>query len=108
MPRELYTDAVLTRDLAAHQLCAGDLVKIIDHHPVPGGEDGYTIEVFNTLGDTIAVTACPSRPWNRFAKRSVQRPTVRFRGMTPGAKTIAAAQRTGFIQPWCTLVNLPS
>ena len=59
VPRELYTDAVLTRDIAEHELCAGDLVKIIDHHPVPGGEDGYSIEVFNTLGDTIAVTAVP-------------------------------------------------
>jgi len=59
MTFELYTDAVLTRDIAEYELCAGDLVKIIDHHPVPGGEDGYSIEVFNTLGDTIAVTAVP-------------------------------------------------
>jgi len=59
MLRELYTDAVLTRDLAEHELCAGDLVKIIDHHLVPGGEDGYSIVVFNTLGGTIAVTAVP-------------------------------------------------
>lgn len=43
MPRELYTDAVLTRDLAEHELCAGDLVKIIDHHSMPGGEDGSSI-----------------------------------------------------------------
>jgi hypothetical protein len=35
------------------------VVKIIDHHPVPGGEDGYSIEVFNALGDTIAVTSVP-------------------------------------------------
>ena len=55
----LYTDAVLTRDFAEHDLCAGDVVKIIDHHPVPGGEDGYSIEVFNALGDTIAVTSVP-------------------------------------------------
>jgi hypothetical protein len=37
----------------------GDIVKIVDHHPVPGGEDGYSIEVFNAIGDTIAVTAVP-------------------------------------------------
>ena len=59
MTFQLYTDAVLTRDLAKHDLCAGDVVKIIDHHPVPGGEDGYSIEVFNALGDTIAVTSVP-------------------------------------------------
>ena len=59
MTFELYTDAVLTRDIADHDLCAGDVVKIIDHHPVPGGEDGYSIEVCNALGDTIAVTSVP-------------------------------------------------
>ena len=43
MTFELYTDAVLTRDIADHDLRAGDVVKVIDHHPVPGGEDGYSI-----------------------------------------------------------------
>ena len=27
----------------------------VEHHPVADGEDGYTLEVFNVLGDTIAV-----------------------------------------------------
>ena len=27
--------------------------------PVPYGEDGYSIEVFNALGDTIVVTSVP-------------------------------------------------
>ena len=56
---ELYTGAVLTRDVPAKALCAGDVVKIVDRHPVPDGEDGYSIEVFNALGDTIAVTSVP-------------------------------------------------
>lgn len=59
MTFELYTDAVLTCDVPAHNLCRGDVVKLIDYHAVPNGEDGYSIEVFNTLGDTIAVTAVP-------------------------------------------------
>ena len=59
MTFELYTDAALTRDLPDHALCRGDVVKLIDHHSVPGGEDGYSIEVFNALGDTIAVTSVP-------------------------------------------------
>ena len=33
----------------------GDVATIVEHHPVAGGEDGYTLEVFNVLGDTIAV-----------------------------------------------------
>lgn len=57
MTFELYTDAVLTRDVPAHGLRAGDVVKVIDHHAGPEGEDGYSIEVFNAVGDTIAVTA---------------------------------------------------
>jgi len=59
MTFQLYTDAVLTRDIAEHDLCAGDVVKVIDYHAVPGGEDGYSIEVFNALGDTVAVTSVP-------------------------------------------------
>ena len=59
MTFELYTDAVLTRDVPTEGLCRGDVVKIVDHHPVPGGEDGYSIEVFSTLGDTVAVTSVP-------------------------------------------------
>lgn len=57
MTFELYKDAVLTRDIPEDRLCRGDVVKVIDHHPVPGGEDGYSIEVFNAVGDTIAVTS---------------------------------------------------
>ena len=59
MTFELYTDAVLTRDLPDDGLCSGDVVKIVDHHPVPGGEDGYSIEVSNAVGNTIAVTSVP-------------------------------------------------
>jgi hypothetical protein len=32
---------------------------VVEHHPVPGGEDGYSLEVFNALGDTIAVITVP-------------------------------------------------
>ena len=56
---ELYTDAALARDIPEHSLRRGDVVKVVDHHPSPNGETGYSIEVFNALGDTIAVTAVP-------------------------------------------------
>jgi hypothetical protein len=35
------------------------VVKIVDHHLLPGGENGYSIEVLNAIGETIAVTAVP-------------------------------------------------
>ena len=71
MTFQLYTDAALTCDLAEHDLCAGDVVKIIDHHPVPGGEDGYSIEVFNALGDTIAVTSVPQSALESLSENEV-------------------------------------
>ena len=57
MAFELYTDAALVRDIPEHRLRRGDVVKIIDLHASSNGENGYSIEVFNALGDTIAVTA---------------------------------------------------
>ena len=59
MAFEFYTDAALTRDVPEHRLRRGDVVKIVDHHASSDGENGYSIEVFNALGDTIAVTAVP-------------------------------------------------
>ena len=53
---ELYTDAALSRDIPEHRLRRGDVVKIVDHHASQDGETGYSIEVFNAIGDTIAVT----------------------------------------------------
>ena len=60
MKLELYTDAVLTRDVPEHRLKRGDIVKLVDHHVAPDGTEGYSIEVFNAVGDTIAVTAVPA------------------------------------------------
>jgi hypothetical protein len=59
MKFELYKDAVLTRDIPEHRLKRGDLVKLIDHHVARDGSEGYSIEVFNAVGETIAVTAVP-------------------------------------------------
>jgi hypothetical protein len=54
---ELYTDAMLTCDLPRHRLRRGDIVKLVERHVAPDGTEGYSIEVFNAVGDTIAVTA---------------------------------------------------
>jgi hypothetical protein len=60
MKYDLYTDAALTCDLPEHRLRRGDIVKLVDHHVAPDGTEGYSIEVFNAVGDTIAVTAVPA------------------------------------------------
>ena len=59
MKLELYTDAALTCDLPEHRLRRGDVVKLVERHVAPDGTEGYSIEVFNAVGDTLAVTAVP-------------------------------------------------
>lgn len=60
MKFELYTDVALTCDLPEHRLRRGDIVKLVDHHGAADGTEGYSIEVFNAVGDTITVTAAPA------------------------------------------------
>ncbi len=59
MKFELYKDMVLTRDLPEERLKRGDIVKLVEHHVGRDGEDGFSAEVFNALGDTIAVITVP-------------------------------------------------
>lgn len=57
---ELYQRVVLSRNLPEHRLFAGDVLTLIDYVPHPsGGEDGYILEVFNAVGESINVIAVP-------------------------------------------------
>ncbi len=60
MKFELYADVVLKCDVQEHRLRRGDIVKLVDHHMAPDGTEGYSLEVFNALSDTIAVTSVPA------------------------------------------------
>ncbi len=55
MKFELFTRVALKEDLPNYKLCRGDVATIVEHHPVKNGEDGYSLEVFNAVGETIAV-----------------------------------------------------
>ena len=55
MAFELFTRVALRKDFSKHHLRRGDIATIVEHHPVPNGEDGYSLEVFNAIGETIAV-----------------------------------------------------
>jgi len=46
MKFELYTDAVLTRDVPEHRLRRGDIVKLVDHHVARDGSEGYSIRAY--------------------------------------------------------------
>ena len=50
---------VLKKDIPKRGLKKGDVATIVEHHPVSDGEDGYSLELFNALGDTIAVITVP-------------------------------------------------
>jgi uncharacterized protein DUF4926 len=52
----LYERVALRRDFPEHDLKRGDVAVLLDYVPHPGGgEDGCVLEVFNALGDSIAV-----------------------------------------------------
>ena len=60
MKFDLYRDVALRCDVPEHRLRRGDIVKLVDRHVAPDGTEGYSIEVFNALGETIAVTGVPA------------------------------------------------
>jgi hypothetical protein len=53
-----YQRVALKRDLPEHDLRKGDVAMLVGHVPHPeGGEQGCVLEVFNALGESIAVVA---------------------------------------------------
>lgn len=56
MAYELFSKVALKVDLPARKLRPGDVATIVEAHPGrPGQEPGYSLEVFNAVGETIAV-----------------------------------------------------
>jgi hypothetical protein len=56
MTYELFTRVALRADIPQHRLRKGDVATIVERHETPpGAESGYSLEVFNALGDTLAV-----------------------------------------------------
>lgn len=55
MRYKLFEEVALTKDIPEKRLRRGDVATVVEHHPVSDGEDGYSLEIFNVLGDTIAV-----------------------------------------------------
>ena len=55
MTYKLFEEVILLENIPEKGLKKGDVATIVEHHPVPDGEDGYSLEVFNALGETIAV-----------------------------------------------------
>jgi hypothetical protein len=56
MSFELFTRVALKQDFPEHRLRKGDVATVVEQHQgAPGQETGYSLEVFNAIGETIAV-----------------------------------------------------
>lgn len=59
MKYTLFEEVVLLKDIPEKKLKKGDVATIVEYHSVQDGEDGYSLEVFNAVGDTVAVITVP-------------------------------------------------
>jgi hypothetical protein len=67
---------VLARDLPEHRLKRGDIVKRVEHHVAPARTEGYSAEVLNALGDTLAVITVPDSALEPVREDEVHRARV--------------------------------
>ena len=56
---DLFKRVALRIDVPEHGLRKGDVATIVEHLPGKDGEDGYALEVFNAIGESIAVITVP-------------------------------------------------
>lgn len=57
---EMYKEVALTKDIPSENLRKGDVATLIDRVPHPsGGEEGAILELFNAVGESIAVVVVP-------------------------------------------------
>lgn len=76
MPFELFSDVILTRDVADRGLRAGDVGTVVERHTAPGMTDeGYSVEFFDMTGNTVAVVTVPAGALR--LPTPADRPTVR-------------------------------
>ncbi|MBI4828927.1 MAG: DUF4926 domain-containing protein [Nitrospinae bacterium] len=60
MKLELYQRVALKLDEPGLNLKKGDVATLVDYAPHPlAGENGYVLEVFNALGESINVVTVP-------------------------------------------------
>jgi hypothetical protein len=59
MTYTLFEQVALTRDISEKNLRKGDVATIVELHPMRQEEDGYSLELFNGIGETIVVITVP-------------------------------------------------
>ncbi len=71
MKYRLFEEIVLGRDIPGKKLKKGDVATIVEYYPVFEGEDGYSLEVFNALGDTITMITVSESAIQHFTEDEV-------------------------------------
>lgn len=57
---EMYKEVALTKNIPSENLRQGDVATLIDRVPHPsGGEEGAVLELFNAVGESVAVVVVP-------------------------------------------------
>ena len=85
---KLYQRVALTRDFPEHNLYKGDVAVVVEHLPgtaASGGEDGYALEVFNAIGETIAVVMVPASSVKPLTENEIFQ--IRLLSSTSGGET---------------------
>ncbi|MBI4526740.1 MAG: DUF4926 domain-containing protein [Deltaproteobacteria bacterium] len=59
MRSKLFQRVALAKDIPDKKLKQGDLARVVECLTSKKGQPGYSMEVFNAVGDTIAVPAVP-------------------------------------------------
>ena len=57
---KLYEEVAITRNIPEENLKQGDVAVLVDYVPHPaGGEEGAILEIFNAVGESVAVATVP-------------------------------------------------
>jgi hypothetical protein len=75
MAFDLYSDVILTTDLPKQCLKAGDVGAVVEYHTSATAGDGYSVEFFDMIGNTVAVVVIPAEQLR--APTDSDRPAVR-------------------------------
>lgn len=57
---KLYEEVAIARNIPEENLKQGDVAVVVEYIPHPaGGEEGAILEIFNAIGESVAVATVP-------------------------------------------------
>jgi hypothetical protein len=68
----LFSQVALATDLPEHHLKRGDVATVVEHYPMPEGEeDGYSLEGFDVPNVTVEVAASQIMPLSQWQQEQL-------------------------------------